>query len=411
MTPSIVAIGINHTTAPVEIRELFSCKPTKEGVLEELSYLSNLPYVEEIVILSTCNRVEIYAVLKGEGREKELLREFINVKYGRWNPEFEKHFFIKKGLEAIEHILSVPSGLLSMVVGENQITAQFKGAFETARKQKTVGKILDRLYQYALKTAKRIRSETGISKTPLSVSYIAVLLAKKVFGTLEGLNVLVVGAGEMAELTAQYLKNEKAQIFVTNRTFSRAVELAEKVGGNIIEWENFKSFLKEVDIAVFSTGANNYLLKQTEAEKLFLKKETPTVLIDISVPRNVEPSVKNIPNLFLFNIDDLKEIAEKNLKTRKREAEKGFLIVKEEVQKFLKELEKLSIGYLLKDIKKVVDQLLEVSLKDDPERAAELFKNRMLAAIFNTVKSNPSEGRRLLTEMEKVLKNVKERVQ
>lgn len=411
MTPSIVAIGINHTTAPVEVRELFSCKPAREGVIEELSYLSNLPYVEEIVLLSTCNRVEIYAVLKEEEKVKDLLKEFVTLKIGRWEDKFEKYFFIKSGLAAIEHIFAVPAGLISMVLGESQIVSQFKEAFETARRQKTLGKILDRLYQFALRTAKRVRSETDISKTPVSVSYIAVLLAKKVFGLLENTRVLVVGAGEMAELTATYLKEEKARIFVTNRTFSRAVELAQRIGGNVIKWEEFKEFLKEVDIAIFSTAADRYLLTKEEAEKIFLKKESPTVLIDISVPRNVDPEVGKISNVFLFNIDHLRQIAEKNLKTRQREAEKGLLIVKEEAKKFLKELDKLLLGELLKQLKEIIDQLMELSLKEDPQRSAELFKNRLLSGIFKTVKENPNLGKELLENLKKVATDIKSRVQ
>ena len=240
MELTITAIGVNHQTAPVEVRELFSC-PTKGGKLEELSYLSNLKGVKEIVLLSTCNRVEIYAVVEGKETLELLLEEFIRLKLGRVDESLKKHFFVKIGREAVEHILSIPCGLSSMVLGESQIASQFKEAFELARRHKTLGKILKRLYQSALRTAKLVRSETAVSKTPVSVSYIAVILAKNIFGFLEGCKVLVVGAGETAELTALYLKREKAQIFVTNRTFERAVSLAEKIGGNVIEWSVTRS--------------------------------------------------------------------------------------------------------------------------------------------------------------------------
>ncbi len=410
MTPSIIAVGINHLTAPVELRELFACKPNKEGVLEELSYLSNLPYVEEIVLLSTCNRVEIYAVLNKEEKYKDLIKEFIKLKLGKVEDEYLDLFFVKKGLPAIEHIFSVPAGLASMVLGENQIVSQFKEAFKIAKKQGTVGKILNRLYQFALKAAKRVRSETEISKTPVSVSYIAVLLAKKVFGDLENKKVLVVGAGEMAELTALYLKEEKAKIFITNRTLSKALELAKKMDANVIKWEDFKSFLSEVDIAIFSTSAENYIFTKRDAEKIFLKKDTPTVLIDISVPRNVEPSIRKFTNVFLFNIDDLRKIVQKNLQTRKKEAQKGLLIVKEEAQKFLKELENLFIGNLIRELKETVDLLAELSCKEDPQRSLELFKNRILSGLFSTVKENPSVGSEILRNLQKVLKDLKERI-
>ncbi len=409
MEPTIVALGVNHTTAPVEVREIFSCRPTEEGKLEELSYLSNLPFVEEVVLLSTCNRVEVYALLKEERFAEDLLEEFIRLKLGRFEEGLKKHFFLKKGHEAVLHILAVPSGLASMVVGETQITAQFKEAFEIARRHGSVGKVLDRLYQFALKTAKRVRSETEISKTPVSVSYIAVLLAKKVFGILEETKVLVVGAGEMAELTARYLKEEKAQIFVTNRTFEKAVKLAKEIGGSVVRWEEFKEFLKEVDIAIFSTSAKDYILTRREVQKLFKRKSSPTVFIDISVPRNVEPEVGKLEGVFLFNIDDLKRIAEENLKTRQREAQKGLLIVREEAQKFLKEWEKLKIGNLLKELKESVDHLLELSREEDPQKTAEIFKNRLLAVLFSFVKENPSEGQKLVEKLKSVEREIKSR--
>ena len=316
----------------------------------------------------------------------------------------------KTGREAVEHVVAIPAGLASMVVGETQIAAQFKEAFELARRHGTLGKVLDRLYQFALRAAKRVRTETEVSKTPLSVSYIAVLLVRKVFGELEGVRVLVVGAGETAELTARYLKEERAEIFVTNRTFARAVELAERVGGGVVEWNRFKEFLKEVDVAIFSTSAGSYLLKKEEAERTFRKREGPVVLVDLSVPRNVEPSVGDLEGVFLLNVDDLKEIARKNLQRRLKEAQKGLLIVKEETEKFLRELERIKLAEVLKGVKEKVDRLWELGRGEDPERAAELFKNRLLAAIFDLIKENPEAGRLLDRRLQKLLKELKERV-
>ncbi|RTZ68669.1 MAG: glutamyl-tRNA reductase [Aquificaceae bacterium] len=407
---TITAIGVNHQTAPVEVRELFSCTP-KEGRLEELSFLSNLKGVKELVLLSTCNRVEIYALTEGEEVAFELLEEFLKLKLGKVDENLKKHFFVKTGREAVEHILSIPCGLSSMVLGENQITSQFKEAFELARRHKTLGKVLERLYQRALKTAKRVRSETAVSKTPVSVSYIAVILAKNIFGLLEGCKVLVVGAGETAELTALYLKREKAQIFVTNRTFERAVSLAQKIGGSVIDWNRYKEFLKEVDIAIFSTASQRYLITAEELSKLFRKKSTPTVFIDISVPRNVDPKVANLEGVFLFNIDDLREIAEKNLQTRREEAKKGWLIVREETEKFLKWFESLERDRLIKELNSLVEKLKKCSLSEGetPKEVLDRFTKRFMYPLYRVLKGNPQLLERFVKELKEVTQKVEKR--
>jgi len=406
MDLTITAIGVNHKTASVEVRELFSCSP-KGGKLEELPYLAHLEGVEEIVILSTCNRVEIYALLRDEGYAEKLLEEFLRLKLGNRNvEEFKQYFFVKKGREAVEHILSIPAGLSSMVIGENQIAAQFKEAFEIARRHKTLGPVLERLYQAAMRTAKRVRSETEIAKTPVSVSYIAVLLAKKVFGILEGIRVLLVGAGEMAELTARYLKGEKAQIFVTNRTHRRALELARSIGAGVVEWERFKEFLKETDIAIFSTAAEEYLLTAEEARRLFKRRTDPIVLIDISVPRNVDPKIKELEGVFLYDIDDLKGIAEKNLKTRLEEAKKGWPIVGEEAEKFLQWFENLKVNNLIKELNRLVERLKEGSLSENPAESLNIFSKRFLYAVYKSLKKHPEALEELVRNLREVVENI-----
>ena len=405
----LTALGINYKTAPVEVRELFSC-PLQGERLEELSFLSNLKGVEEIVLLSTCNRVEIYALLEGEEIIHPLLEEFIKLKLGEKAPEeFKKYFFVKKGKEAVEHIISIPAGLDSMVIGENQIAAQFKEAFEIARRHKTLGPVLERLYQRALRAAKRIRSSTNISKTPVSVSYIAVVLAKNIFGFLENTKVLVVGAGEIASLTAQYLKREKAQIYVTNRTFEKALSLASRIGASIVQWERFKEFLKEADIVIVSTGAKEYLITAKELEKLFKKKKSPTVFIDLSVPRNVEPKVGFLEGVFLYNIDDLKEIADKNLKSRKEEAQKGWPIVEEEAKKFLQWFENLKVNEGIKELNLLLEQLKEEALKegDGKEESLQIFTKRLLYPLYRSFKRNPALLEDFLSELRKTLKEKK----
>ncbi len=405
MDLTITAIGVNYKTAPVEVRELFGC-PVKGGKLEELPFLANLQGVDEIVLLSTCNRVEIYALLRGEEYAETLLEEFLRLKLGnRPFGEFKRYFFVKTGRGAVEHILSIPAGLSSMVIGENQIVSQFKEAFELARKHGTLGNVLERLYQVAMRTAKRVRSETAISKTPVSVSYIAVLLAKKIFGLLEGVRVLLVGAGEMAELTARYLKAEKAELFVTNRTHSKALELAREIGAGVVEWERFKEFLRETDIAIFSTSARDYLLTLEEAKHIFRKRTDPVVFIDISVPRNVDPRVGELEGVFLYNIDDLKTIADKNLKTRFEEAQRGWLIVREEADKFLKWFENLKVNNLVKELNRLVDLLKEQSFSENPREALDKFSKRFLYAVYKSLKKHPEVLEELVENLREVVGN------
>ena len=405
--PLIVALGLNYQTAPVELREIFACNPSEEGFLKELPYLANIEGVREVVILSTCNRVEIYAVVDSEETIKKLLKEFVYLKTGKEPTEdIFKHFFIKTGKEAIEHILSIPAGIKSMVVGENQIVSQFKEAFEIAKKHKTVGKILNKLYEEALKTSKKVRNQTNIGKTPVSVSYVAVILAKKIFGDLENVKVLLLGAGEMARLTALYLKREKAKIWVSNRTFEKALALAKDLGASVIKWEEFKEFLKEVDMVIVSTGAKDYIIKAAELEKIFRKKSSPTVFIDISVPRNVEPSVGELPNVFLFNIDDLKEIADKNLLERKKEAEKAQIIVAQQTEKFLRWLENLYINDLLREINILLDLLKVKSLQGSPERDIDTFLKRLKYPLFKVLKRDKENARLFLEALREVLNNL-----
>jgi glutamyl-tRNA reductase len=235
------------------------------------------------------------------------------------------------------------------------------------------------------------------------------LLAKQIFGVLEGVKVLVVGAGEMAELTAEYLKREKAKIFVTNRTFERATALAKKIGAGVIEWEEFKNFLKETDIVIVSTGSPDYIITKRDVEKLVKKRYTPLVFIDISVPRNVDPSISELPNVFLFNIDNLKEIADKNLKTRNEEAKKGWLIVKEEALKFQKWLDSLSTRFYPRELKKLIEELKQLTLQetDGKEEALEVFSKKIMHPLFVLIKQNPQAGQILIEELKQIVEKEK----
>ncbi len=377
----IFALGVNFRTAPVEIRERLACSPEDTKVL--LPYLKQASGVEELCLLSTCNRVELYTYSSEEENVKLLLDIFLEKKGLK---EARKYAFIIKGDNAIFHIFKVASSLDSMVVGEPQITAQFKEAFKIAREAGTLGKILNRLFEKALRASKRVRLETGISRNAVSVSYAAVELAKKIFGDLKKARVLLIGAGEMGELAANYLKRIGCQIFITNRTFERALKISKELGGNALRFEELEDYLHNMDIVIVSTGAPHYILTKDMVNRAMKKRNyEPMFIIDISVPRNAEPSIRDIDEVFLYDIDDLKEVVENNLKDRLKEAKKGEIIIWDEVRKFKDWLETLRIEpYILKlkDIMKEEEKKNPLIRKIVYRAIKEMKKNPQVAPII-----------------------------
>ena len=343
----VYALGVNFKTAPVEVRERLACN--LEETRRILPQLKTASGVEELCILSTCNRVELYAYATHEENVDLLLSLFLKEK---GSEDWERFMFVKRGEEAVFHVFKVASSLDSMVVGEPQIVAQFKESFRVAREVGTTGKILNRLFEKALKASKRVRVETGISRNAVSVSYAAVELAKKIFGDLRKAKVLLVGAGEMGELAANYLKRLGCQIFITNRTYEKALKLSQELGGNALRFEELEDFLSGMDIVIVSTGAKSFVITEKIVKSAMKKRNyEPMFFIDISVPRNVEPSVGKIDEVFLYYIDDLREVVESNLRDRLREAKRGEIILWDEVKKFMGWLESLKIEPLILELK------------------------------------------------------------
>lgn len=382
----IYALGVNFKTAPVEVRERLACNVEETKKL--LPILKTESGVEELCILSTCNRVEIYAYSSLESNIELLLALFLKEK---GIEEDRKHIFLYRGEQAVFHVFKVASSLDSMVVGEPQIVAQFKESFGTARQLGVTGKILNRLFEKALRASKRVRLETGISRNAVSVSYAAVELAKKIFGDLKKAKVLLVGAGEMGELAANYLKRLGCQVFITNRTYEKALKLSQELGGNALRFEELEDYLSSMDIVIVSTGAKNYILTENIVKKAMKQRNyEPMFLIDISVPRNIEPSVGDIDEVFLYDIDDLKEVVESNLRDRLKEAKRGEIILWDEVKKFMNWLESLKIEPLILKLKertrkmerenpyvrKLVFKAIR-EMKRNPEAASIIFR------IFN----------------------------
>lgn len=327
-------IGISYRTAPLEVRERFSFGPEElKGALKELVHL---PRVKEAVILSTCNRVEVYSVLEDPQGGRDDVEAFLSRSRGVPREALVPFLYAKFAGEAVGHLFRVASSLDSMVVGEPQILGQIKDAYTLATEVEAVDFLLHRLFQRAFFVAKRVRTETGIGDRAISVSFVAVELAKKIFGELQGKAVLVIGAGQMCELAAKHLRSAGVErIKVANRTWQRAVELAEKVGGEPIPFEDLKAVLPKVDIVLSSTGASEYIIRKGDvAWALRERRGRPIFFIDIAVPRDVDPEVNDLTDAYLYDIDDLQEVAELNVRDRLKEAERAEAIVKEEVEKF-----------------------------------------------------------------------------
>lgn len=358
----IFATGLNYKTAPVNIREKFAI--SESSYQDVINNISQIEQIYEICLISTCNRVEFYGVATDDidNLKKEILRklsQFSNIPVF----ELEKYIFFYTDREAIRHIFRVSSSLDSMVIGEPQIVCQFKESFLKAIELKTARHIMTKLFDKAMQVSKKIRTKTGISKRAVSISYAAVQLAKKIFGDLSDKNVLLIGAGEMAELAAKHLMATGVKhIFVSNRTFEKAVELANHFSGSAIRFDKITEFLPEVDIVITSTGANKPILTKEDIKKAIKDRQNPIFIIDISVPRNVEEEVNKLEGVYLYNIDDLKNIVNSNLEERKLEAITAQMILEEEINKFEKWLAVQKVAPLITQIREYAEQIKQYQL-------------------------------------------------
>ncbi|MCA1594214.1 MAG: glutamyl-tRNA reductase [Acidobacteria bacterium] len=343
---SILLVGLNHKTAPVEVRERLAF--TDEACAESLHALVDGEIVREGLIVSTCNRVEILATSAREhdAEANSRLEGFLSRARSVPGEFFRSHFYTHADDAAVRHVFRVASSLDSMVVGEPQVLGQVRHAYSLAVEAGTAGRVLHRLVHHALHVAKRVRTETGIAASAVSISYTAVELGRKIFGSLKGSTVLLVGAGEMAELAAQHLANAGAsRVLVTNRTPESAQKLADKFGGEAVDFNSLAKHLAEADIIICSTGAQQYVItKEMAARARETRRNRPAFFIDISVPRNVDPEVGKLDNLFVFDVDDLESVVASNIREREREAERAELIVESEVMQFQLALRNLDIG-------------------------------------------------------------------
>lgn len=336
-------VGLSHHTAPVEVRErLHFAEKDLPGALLALREREG---VAEALLFSTCNRVEVLAKLEDSTPAVPLVRDFLAETRRVAPGAFSAYLYHHGEREAIRHIFRVASSLDAMVVGEPQILGQIKAAYATARSVGTVGGVLDEVMTHAFAAAKRARAETGVATAAVSVSSAAVELAKKIFGRLEDKRVFLIGAGEMCELAAQHLAENGAQsIFVANRTYARAEELAARLEGKAIRFEELMQHASQADIIISSTGAPVYVLrKENVARFLAERKNRPMFFIDIAVPRDIDPEVNTLENIFLYNIDDLEQVVAANRHNRQREAVRAEEIVDREVDRLLARLKTLEL--------------------------------------------------------------------
>lgn len=359
----ILNIGMNHETAPIELRECLATEPGNNNTA--LSLMRNSEHLKEGFFLSTCNRIEALCTTdKLEDAKKTILSLMAEIG-GRPEKDFLPNIYFFEDNDAVKHIFRVASSLDSMIVGEPQILGQIKDAYYNATKEKTSGVIINRLMHKAFHVAKRVRTETGISNAAVSISYAAVELAKKIFFELTGKKVFLIGAGEMAELAAKHLVRQGASdITVANRTFERAVKVSESFNGKPVDFKEIPSTLIEADIVITSTASTEYVINNKEIKGLMKKRRNrPLFFIDIAVPRDIDPKVNQIGNVYLYDIDDLKNVIEVNKTQRQQEAVKAERIIQEESIKFEKWIKTLDVVPTIVALKEKAEEIRQAEVQ------------------------------------------------
>ncbi|MCP4023575.1 MAG: glutamyl-tRNA reductase, partial [Desulfobacteraceae bacterium] len=359
---NIILIGINHTTAPVELRENLAF--SEEETLAALKHLSRDVQIKEAMVFSTCNRTEILYIPETDEYIDAII-DFISQHKGIAVNEFKPSLYVYKADEAVRHLFRVASSLDSMVVGEPQILGQIKQAYRTAVTKSSSGVLLNRLLHKSFSVAKKIRRQTGIGDNAVSISYAAIELANKIFSDLSTRSVMLLGAGEMAELAVEHLiSNNVKQIIVANRTFENALKLADKFNGEAINFEEKETAIQDVDIIISSTGATDYVLTYKKVKAaMHQRNQDPLFFIDIAVPRDIDPDINKISNAYLYDIDDLKNVVENNIQQRENEIIKAERYIEEAVIKFRKWLEGLAIVPTIKAINEKISAIVEIEYK------------------------------------------------
>jgi glutamyl-tRNA reductase len=392
----IVLIGLNHKTADVALRE---CLAFGSGeVAQTLDALRTLPAVRETLLLSTCNRVEILAVSDHPACAAAAIKSFLAEAKATPLTAFDDACYIHCGDDAVRHTFRVAASLDSMMVGEPQILGQIKTAYRAATERKTAGVILNRLLHRAFFIAKRVRTETGIGDHAVSISYAAIELSRKIFGALQDKRVLLLGAGEMAELAVEHLIRQQAgEILVANRTFANGLALAQKFKGRAVRFEEIPALLQQVDIVIGSTGAPGYVVTREDVRgAMRARRNRPVFFIDIAVPRDIDPEINRLTNAYVYDIDDLQQVVEENLQDRRQAALQGERIVEEAVLQFRQWIESLAVVPTIVALRGKLEGIaraeLERTIGSLPHLSPEDIQalERMTAAMVNKTLHDPT---------------------
>ncbi len=412
---NFVVIGVNHQTAPVEVREQFAISEAR--LPEAVKSLATYPGVEEGMIVSTCNRVEMLArTTNGSADMHGFLRQF----YG-FDPEpYRKYLYEHYERDAVRHVFRVASSLDSMIVGEPQILGQVKEAYATARALGAVNSQLDALLTRSFAVAKRVRNETAVATSAVSIASVAVDLAKKIFGNLQGKSVYLVGAGKMCELAARHLLAHGAkQIYVANRTYERAAALAKKFNGQAIPFERLYETVPKADIVISSTGAPHTIFRKEHGDRfLHQRRNSPMFFIDIAVPRDIDPELNKLDGIFVYDIDDLQQVVSSHIADRKTEADRAEAIVQLEVDKFESRLQTLDVVPTIVSLQEHLETVRQAeidrvrgrlgTLSPEQELAVEALSrgiiNKIMHTPITTLKSAARESSEVTTVVDLVRK-------
>ncbi|NVJ58858.1 MAG: glutamyl-tRNA reductase [Gammaproteobacteria bacterium] len=386
----VSALGINHKTAPVDIRERVAFDPA--SILESLKLIKEQAMLEEVAVLSTCNRMEVY--FKGDHQATERVTNWLTNHHTLEPEALNQCLYIHNGEEAIQHVMRVACGLDSMVLGEPQILGQMKDAFQYARSAGTSGQLLDRLFQHTFSVAKKVRTDTEIGSSAVSVAYAAVSLAKKIFDDLKDATALYIGAGETIELAARHFHNQGVdKLIVANRTLERGQALTKQLGGEAITLSQLPDYMHKADIVISSTASPLPIVgKGLIEESLKKRKHQPMFMVDLAVPRDIEPEVGHLRDVYLYSVDDLKDVIEENLRARNEAAEEAEDIVANQTEHFVAWIESLSAVDLVKDYRDNVEQLKNAELEkallmiqsgESPETVLQQFAHRFTNKVMH----------------------------
>lgn len=391
----IIVVGMNYRTAPVEIREKFAVP--ESDWQEALRQLRQTKSVLECVMVSTCNRTELYVVVDRLHMCGHFIRSFMETWFGISRQQFTPYLYIYEDDQAVEHLFRVSCGLDSMVIGETQILGQIRNAFLFAQNEGVTGTWLNTVFKQAITLAKRAHAETSINENAVSVSYAAVELGKRIFGSFQGKKVLIIGAGKMSELTVKHLyANGAAEVMVANRTLSRAEELAKQFNGRAGTLDAAEQMLVEADIVISSTGSKEYVLTADDVKRAMSKRKSRSLFfIDIAVPRDLDPVISDVSNVFLYDIDDLQGIVESNLARRRKEAAKIEAFIADELEEYRHWLKMLGVTPMIRSLQSKAERIHQDTLQSLFNKLPELSEReeklirRLTKSMLNQMMHDP----------------------